>query len=408
MIQPSGRKIKQYVIYETYPTYCYECKKYGHNPFMCNVLHPELKEEVKKDVLVNKKIVKPNGKDDAGASAIVHGDMEEAPFQLVKPRKNKAIATTSNASKTPAAPKPIVPVTQKKNPVKDFEWRGRRITNVHLMQTDDIVTDFVAEEDGTKMAFVKKHHQIKSSVPVERLDLDTLKEAQMDAPAIMFTDPCLVALPGVKRTKKWYHFNKEVFIPNVATFFDLKASHNVEFAQERNKAQAAEDKLRKEKEAMSRAAASAAEPRNYRKKPYEHWGERQVQSEYELDEEDVVTSMEFDKHGQRTIFAAKRELLPFSQQVQRVGPDFKRTDSDCLGMFFTQECLRTLPGVKREAPWYKFDASIFIPKVVAFFYDNSVENMELRKRMKARQQKKKEVVDESEDDHTSSSDDPDD
>ncbi|CAH9101489.1 unnamed protein product [Cuscuta europaea] len=43
---PSHKVINQSVVYETFPNFCFHCKKYGHNPFICKKLHE--KEELEK------------------------------------------------------------------------------------------------------------------------------------------------------------------------------------------------------------------------------------------------------------------------------------------------------------------------------------------------------------------------
>ncbi|CAH9068144.1 unnamed protein product [Cuscuta europaea] len=109
--------------------------------------------------------------------------------------------------------------------------------------------------------------------------------------------------------------------------------------------------------------------------PDKEIGGKRVRSVYEMDMEDVVTEMEFDDKGKRSIFVMKRADLPLSHFEERVGPDFKRADGDkSPGMSFTHQCLLTLPGVKRKASWYEFDPLLFIPNVVNFFDENSKEN----------------------------------
>ncbi|CAH9105275.1 unnamed protein product [Cuscuta epithymum] len=387
MIQPSGKKRTQFVKYEAYPNYCYECKSYGHDPFICKVLHPELKEMDKEEVTTSKDTPREKEK----PKMITYVEPEEPLFKLVLPKKNKNVVS-SLTTKNPAAtmPKqPAAPFVPKKNPGKEVIWRGRRIESVHQMYPDDIVVDFVTEKDGARVVFVKKRHQIKGNPPIAKLDVHTLEEAQEDSPAISFTDSCLVALPDVKRAKKWYEFNKEIFIPNIVSFFDFEASHNLEYAQEMARALEGEAKISAERQAKARAAAQRRDPVYVRKKPYKDWGERLVHSVYELDDEDVITSMEFDEDGHRTVYAGKREMLPFSMPIYRVGSDFKKAKLEDPGMTFTLDCLRELPGVKRKGSWYSFDTSLFIPKVVAFFDDDSEENMAARARIEEEKRKGK-------------------
>ncbi|CAH9135335.1 unnamed protein product [Cuscuta epithymum] len=47
---PSHKVIKQLVVYETFPNFCFHCKKYGHHPFICKELaEKELKDKNEKE-----------------------------------------------------------------------------------------------------------------------------------------------------------------------------------------------------------------------------------------------------------------------------------------------------------------------------------------------------------------------
>ncbi|CAH9112090.1 unnamed protein product, partial [Cuscuta europaea] len=46
----SGRFYIQYVIYDTFHDYYFHCKKFGHRPFTCNVLHEFERKEREDEV----------------------------------------------------------------------------------------------------------------------------------------------------------------------------------------------------------------------------------------------------------------------------------------------------------------------------------------------------------------------
>ncbi|CAH9113829.1 unnamed protein product [Cuscuta europaea] len=53
---PSGKVVKQMVVYETFPHFCFHCKMYGHHPFICNKLaskERDLATVDKKEDIVN-------------------------------------------------------------------------------------------------------------------------------------------------------------------------------------------------------------------------------------------------------------------------------------------------------------------------------------------------------------------
>ncbi|CAH9081430.1 unnamed protein product [Cuscuta europaea] len=221
IVPPSGKEYLQRVIYETYPSYCCQCKKFGHHYFTCNVLNPPKKMEEgtakgKTVPLVNKN-EKPSKVDDKGKAI-------KPSFQVVKPRNTNSFKLPDFLSKAIDDPK-------SKYTNGDFEWEGRHILSVHDMEADDIVTKFLTKEDGRHEAWVKKRYQIKSIISVARVGMDLKREAHKDAPAIAFTDPCLVSLPGVKRARFWYAINRQIFILNVACFFDVHSRHNKEYLQ---------------------------------------------------------------------------------------------------------------------------------------------------------------------------------
>ncbi|CAH9145706.1 unnamed protein product [Cuscuta epithymum] len=226
IVPPSGKEYMQQIIYETYPEYCFHCKKYGHHPFSCLVLNPpkgkakqvSANEKGKEIVLVdeppfvevnrNKKKTayvrkEAPAKDVASTSKTVGPKLQpqrkEAPHIANKELDNvpsklqvKLPAMAAGSATTMAIPPPNVDV---------FEWEGRRVVSVHEIELDDVVNKFVTKEDGAHEAFVKKRHQIKSYIPVTRLGRNLQRETNPDLPAMEFTDPCLVALPGVKRTR---------------------------------------------------------------------------------------------------------------------------------------------------------------------------------------------------------------
>ncbi|CAH9098192.1 unnamed protein product [Cuscuta europaea] len=46
---PSRKVVKQFVVYETFPNFCFHCKEYGHHPFICKKLSKENLENDEKE-----------------------------------------------------------------------------------------------------------------------------------------------------------------------------------------------------------------------------------------------------------------------------------------------------------------------------------------------------------------------
>ncbi|CAH9129893.1 unnamed protein product [Cuscuta epithymum] len=84
IIPPSGKEYMQQVIYETYPEYYFQCKKFGHNPFTCLILNPP------KD----KSRMVPTTKEKGKGPALISPGLEnngEPPFVMVNRNKNRDI-----------------------------------------------------------------------------------------------------------------------------------------------------------------------------------------------------------------------------------------------------------------------------------------------------------------------------
>ncbi|CAH9092862.1 unnamed protein product [Cuscuta europaea] len=69
---PSRKVFKQNVVYETFPNFCFHCKQYGHNPFICKILAKRGDGEINKDKLVDEShsIVGNIGKDKGAANCL--------------------------------------------------------------------------------------------------------------------------------------------------------------------------------------------------------------------------------------------------------------------------------------------------------------------------------------------------
>ncbi|CAH9071104.1 unnamed protein product [Cuscuta epithymum] len=287
IVPPSGNEYMQQVIFETYPDYCYNCKMYGHHPFNCLKLNPpKEKDKLDADVIRKNKV---------DADTTVKGKYPTDRGQ------NKRPLVQGNTSKPGLFQLPdtfSLPAESELVQEHGFDWEGRRILSVYELEADDIVNLFETNEDGVHAAYVKKKHQIMSYIPIARLGTNLQRVDNLDVPAISFTDPCLVTLPGVKRTFKWYAFNKEFFYLNVASFFDIQAKQNVDFLRALNHSSL--DAPSTSKLALEEPAAVPHEEavQTGRKEPQIGEFSYTIRNMHDMAEGDVVTKVGTDKKRQ--------------------------------------------------------------------------------------------------------------
>ncbi|CAH9129701.1 unnamed protein product [Cuscuta epithymum] len=338
MIQPSGKRRKQFVVFETYPNYCYECKKFGHNPFVCKVLHPEKKGNGDKHIVIAKEMENPKKDEAAKNKTVAIVEPEEPPFKLVVPRKwtVKHKEVKASSSNTQAAKEPKTAKKKNKEPATS--------TGAEPSAKAAPISPFsAAVPNATKL---KEIEPAKADSTPREMEKETVLQPANP------TD--IETAETSSRTSK----PKEPTYPFILKI-DRETREFVDGIQV----------------------------------PDKDIGGNIVRSIYEMDDEDVVTKWELDEKGKRTVYVMKRADLPLSHFECRVGPNFKAVyGKENPGMSFTFQCLKTLPGAKRHFNWFKFEPSIFIPNVVSFFDENSNENKTYYKEMlrrKAREEKKK-------------------
>ncbi|CAH9104520.1 unnamed protein product [Cuscuta europaea] len=403
IILPSGKEHTQRVIYETYPNFCYHCKTFGHHAFTCNILNP--RKEVTKGGDTAKgttlDVVKAN-MSQVGANkgkAIVANEPAEPPFQTVQSKNSRYFFKLSASLALPSHKRK----TKKVFKEGDYEWEGRAISSVHEMEPDDIVNKFVTNEDGVQEVFVKKRHQIKSIYSVARIGMVLHKEAKDSEPGIFFTDLCLTSLPGVKRARRWYAFNKPLFIAKVASFFDVNARHNQHFLQAKVLPKGAATVDPKPPETVDGASTSkATKPKPIytmlsmcdpitgeegTQTTIEDPEGRLIRNMHQMYDDDVVTGFFKDENDKKVDFVLPLDDVDNDEKVVKVGPNLQWVSCEEPGVFFTEPCLLSLPTVKKNKDWYDFDDLIFTNEVFNFFDANTAWNKKYFKEMQRRKRK---------------------
>ncbi|CAH9081002.1 unnamed protein product [Cuscuta epithymum] len=300
------------------------------------------------------------------------------------PTKNTPTAKT--VASTTASSSDWVPYTEESSDSAEvFDWEGRRVQSMHELESDDIVNKFITNENGAHVAFVKKRHQIKSYIAVARLGRNLQREDDLNVPAISFTDPCLVALPGVKRTLRWYNFNKEIFYLNVGCFFDPQAKINVDYWNSRRLAIIEEN-----------ASTSIPFVETCGDKAINGGKGYLVTNMYEMGYDDVITMLEVNEKGKTIAYAWETDQIPKGVNIVKLGPKLEELNGDDNGVNFTEDFLLSCPEVKKKGDWYDFDKPAFILRVLSFFDPNLDRNKkylkEMRRRARKEKRRKKELI----------------
>ncbi|CAH9111758.1 unnamed protein product [Cuscuta europaea] len=114
---PSRNVFKQFVVYETFPSFCFHCKEYGHHPFICKILAEKEISAAEPDAKVGAPestcCAKPNEVPEVGIPAPVlvpTANVDVA--QLAEPNQTALVAalvaTSTTCVELAAATTPVV------------------------------------------------------------------------------------------------------------------------------------------------------------------------------------------------------------------------------------------------------------------------------------------------------------
>ncbi|CAH9093069.1 unnamed protein product [Cuscuta europaea] len=274
---PSRKVIKQSVVYETFPNFCFHCKEFGHHPFICKKLAIQEDGENEASILVDSRPVataqgcptklppgptgslivakvpespaaRPTGcctdpigyteqfssqgsaKDDMAAVAIPSAKGVAAPTQEVI--KQPAATLDRNATPAPtletktaqeelpaafeeAGAAVLVPTHV--HPAAAFlEARGRTVRNESDLKQDDVVIICEIINGKTLKLIVKPFKYVHASVI--RVDTSFRLTDDLDKKGLTFTTHCLERLPGVTKKRGEVCFDSKFTTP-FRTFF---------------------------------------------------------------------------------------------------------------------------------------------------------------------------------------------
>ncbi|CAH9081865.1 unnamed protein product [Cuscuta europaea] len=177
---PSRKVINQSVVYETFPNFCFHCKKYGHNPFSCIEIYEKeemekklLEKEVKKTNEIS--VVESETKDtapnefEAGGEVSVPEDIP--PAEIVKEHTQEALTEAAQASQdATAAPVPVVVPVVTPNMESSDEYSDEVPDEVEEEDLDQLDSNEVVEvyRDG-KIFKIRKNAKVDRRGMIRRI-----------------------------------------------------------------------------------------------------------------------------------------------------------------------------------------------------------------------------------------------
>ncbi|CAH9114601.1 unnamed protein product [Cuscuta europaea] len=207
---PSQKVIKQSVVYETFPSYCFHCKDFGHNPFICKKFSKSgagVEKEKEKNVVTLDEIEgvgAASGRPDSAQGLNLTGlapNPTGPPLvsaQVPPPRTMDPTGSGGQSAKQgPASPaidqRPIVLPTGDQNDAK-----VRIVSKEGELKKDDVFKCDII--DGkTLNLFVKPLRHVQASVT--RVDRFLQFTDDLDKRGLTFTDQCIESLPGFTMKK---------------------------------------------------------------------------------------------------------------------------------------------------------------------------------------------------------------
>ncbi|CAH9147359.1 unnamed protein product [Cuscuta epithymum] len=225
---PSSKVIKQSVLYETFPNYCFHCKDFGHHPFICKNLAKRVDGESdnkEPSVVTNKDVVSEATQTEVaaqkyptGGTADPTGPVKTAAVaaHAVCPTGHTSNPTGSTAQSAAATLSVTVPAAQGLSKVdkasevvlKDVE---RTVMDQRDVKQNDVVIKCEIINGKTLKLVVKPFRFVQASVI--RVDTSLRLTDDLDRKGLTFTAKCLEGLPGVTKKKGEVCFDSKFTTP---------------------------------------------------------------------------------------------------------------------------------------------------------------------------------------------------
>ncbi|CAH9119598.1 unnamed protein product [Cuscuta europaea] len=204
---PSHKVIKQSVVYETFPSYCFHCKDFGHNPFICKKFSKSgagVEKEKEKNVVTLDGIEGlgvASGRSDSAQGLNPTGlapNPTGPPLSAQVPTMDPTGSGRQNAKQGPASPaidqRPTVLPTG-----DQIDAMARIVSTEGELKKDDVVFKCDIIDGKTLNLFVKPFRHVRASVT--RVDRFLQLTDDLDKRGLTFTDQCMESLPGFTMKK---------------------------------------------------------------------------------------------------------------------------------------------------------------------------------------------------------------
>ncbi|CAH9082979.1 unnamed protein product [Cuscuta europaea] len=244
---PSQKVFKQSVVYETFLSYCFHCKEYGHHPFICKKLCGVRanKEKEKIDVLGDKSV----GVGPVSARPVAFAPVIDRPVAVEvnptglapNPTGSQADSTAKGSNPTGSSLNPTglhgqtaqkseLPAAKERKTIgqllgvktnhessedEDDEFfldeNERIITRETDLHQNDVVTKCEVVNGMKFRLFVKPFKFVHSNVI--KVDTSLRLTDDLDKKGLTFTVKCLERLPGVTKKKGEIRFDSKLTTP---------------------------------------------------------------------------------------------------------------------------------------------------------------------------------------------------
>ncbi|CAH9079315.1 unnamed protein product [Cuscuta epithymum] len=241
---PSRKVVKQFVVYETFPNFCFHCKIYGHHPFICNKLAKKDDDTVKSSEKGEDEQIKIGGKENILAETVetvepaaqpslaesaqeihptgpgpnptgFHENMTVQGHNPTGPATNPTGIKPQSDSQV-AQRSPEVVKSSNEQSVTALEDIERLVTDENDLHQHDVVIKCEMVNGKTLKLVVKPFRFVRASVI--RVDTSLRLTDDLDKKGLTFTARCLEGLPGVTKKKGEVCFDAKFTTPFRAFF----------------------------------------------------------------------------------------------------------------------------------------------------------------------------------------------
>ncbi|CAH9135342.1 unnamed protein product [Cuscuta epithymum] len=337
---PNGKLHTQFVRYETFPNYCFHCKKFGHHAFTCSII-ASIEKKVKEDAI--KKSLGIN---------IEEGAAEGAISEAKTVAESSSVAAKTVSKEQAMEEENDLFITKRDHPFfkkfRFFKWgkkkpiRGeggtsdfkdgedvliRKVQKFHDTYQDEVIVQMETDEVLMPSINVTHKKHVDKDATIIKMD-HHLKIVKEDQPGMLFTKECLEDLPGITTRDKDYTFDssfmRAVFRHYLCRFYE---------------------------EGCPRGKASLVK----RPSMKDFNKVRVVNDIRDAYRDDVIVKLELDKDNLPLIHLLHSGEV--NDQMVRLDNYLRVTQDELTeGLTFTTKCLEAIPGVFDTEYGYEFNS----------------------------------------------------